>query len=105
MIRPLFCNVLVKPIKEEDKAGIILTPDPTQPHKGEIIAVGGGEYIPTITPLAPGMSSFNVFPPFPMVVSVGNKVLFYQQKKQEVYIDNEKYYLVDQKELLGVIDE
>lgn len=93
-ITPLFDNVLVKPLKAEEKtAGGIYLPDNAKekPQIGEVMAVGkgardeDGELIP-------------------MDVKVGQKVMFAKWGGNEVKIDNEEWKLVKQTDILAIVN-
>jgi co-chaperonin GroES (HSP10) len=110
MIRPLFGNVLLRPIKEDEKAGIILKPDPNAPQRGEVIDVGEGDYIPTFVqpPLQQhqcGTSFAGLIPfvpTYPLAVQRGDKVLFEKTRGKEVLIDQIAHYIIHQQDILGV---
>ncbi len=93
-IRPLFDNVLVKPVKAEVKsAGGIYLPDNVKekPQVGEVMAIGEGmhdEHGKLV----------------PMVVKVGQRVLFKKWGGDEVKVNNEEWKLVRQAEILAVVE-
>ncbi len=93
-IIPLFDNVLIRPIEAEEKtsSGIIL-PDTAKekPQMGEIIAVGPGK----ITPKGDKE---------PIVVKVGQKVMYKKWGGQEIKVDGEEMMLVEQKDILAVVE-
>ena len=92
-IKPLFGNVLVKPLGAETKtaSGIIL-PDSVKekPTIGEIMAIGEGN----ITPKGDRE---------PMVVKVGQKVMYKKWGGNEIKVENEEWTIVDQKDILAVV--
>ena len=92
-IRPLFGNVLIKPLEAETKtaSGIIL-PDSAQekPTIGLIMAVGTGN----VTPKGDRE---------PMVVKVGQKVVYKKWGGNEIKVGNEEWTMVDQKDILAVV--
>lgn len=93
-IKPLFGNVLIKPLEAETKtAGGILLPDTAKekPQIGTIMAVGDGE----ITPKGDK---------HPMVVKVGQKVMYKKWGGNEIKVGNEEWTIVEQKDILAVID-
>lgn len=101
MLTPLFGNVLIRPIKEEDQAGIIFNLSPQAPQRGEVISIGGGKF--TQTPVPPNTTTF--YPTLltvPILVKRGDKVLFYSNPKSEIILNNERLYIVDQEEIVGV---
>lgn len=94
-IKPLFDNVLIKPLEAEDKtaSGIIL-PDSAKekPQAGEIMAVGDGAW------------NEDGDGRIPMVVKVGQKVLFKKWGGDEVKIGNEEWKLVRQTDILAIME-
>ena len=93
-LRPLFDNVLIRPLEAEAKtaSGIIL-PDTAQekPTKGEIIAVGPGRV--TIK----GEKE-------PMMVKIGQIVMYKKWGGNEVKLNGEELTLVEQKDILAVVE-
>ncbi len=93
-ITPLFDNVLIKPLKAENKtAGGIYLPDNVKekPQVGEIMAVGEG----TI-----GENGKKV----PMVVKPGQKVMYTKWGGSEVKVENEEWKLVKQSDILAIVN-
>lgn len=92
-IEPLFDNVLVKPLEAEQKtaSGIIL-PDTAKekPQMGEVIAAGKGQVTPEGKVL-------------PMIVKVGDKVIYKKWGANEVKYEGEELLLVEQKDILAII--
>ena len=93
-INPLFDNVLVRPLEAETKtaSGIIL-PDSVKekPQIGVIMAIGKGHVTPEGKTL-------------PMVVKVGQKVMYKKWGGNEVKVNNEDWMLVEQKDILAIVD-
>jgi len=93
-LKPLFDNVLIRPLEAEAKtaSGIIL-PDTAQekPTMGEIIAVGPGKVTPKGEKEA-------------MVVKVGQRVMYKKWGGNEVKLNGEELTLVEQKDILAVIE-
>lgn len=93
-IKPLFGNVLVKPLEAETKtaSGIIL-PDSVKekPTMGEIMAVGPGEITPKGEKIA-------------MTVKVGQKVMYKKWGGNEVKVENVDWTIVDQKDILAIVE-
>lgn len=87
-IKPLADRVLVKPDAAEEKtaSGIIL-PDSAKekPLSGSVIAVGNGTKDEE------------------MVVKTGDKVLYGKYAGTEIELDNEKYLIMRQSDILAVI--
>lgn len=92
-VTPLFDNVLIKPLEAETKtsSGIII-PDSAKekPQMGEIVAVGAGKVD------SKGEKH-------PMVVKVGQKVLYKKWGGNEVKIKGEEWMLVSQEDILGIV--
>ncbi len=95
IIKPLFDNVLVKPVEAEKKsAGGIIIPDTAskeKPQIGEVMAVGAGAFDEAGKLI-------------PMVIKVGQKVLFKKWGGDEVKVENEEWKLVRQTDILAIIN-
>lgn len=93
-IKPLFDNVLVKPLEAQDRteSGIIL-PDTAKekPQTGLVMAVGEGHTNPEGKLL-------------PMKVKVGQKVMYKKWGGNEVKVGNEEWTIVEQKDILAILD-
>jgi chaperonin GroES len=93
-IQPLFDNVLVKPSKAEETrpSGIVL-PDTAKdkPQIGEIMAVGPGSV---------DEKGKNI----PMVVKVGQKVMYKKWGGNEVKVNGEEWMIVEQKDILAIMN-
>jgi len=78
--------------EEEEKKGGIIIPETAKekPQKGEVIAVGAGRLLKDGTHLSPS-------------VKKGDVVLFSKYAGDEVEIDDEKYLIVSEDEILAVI--
>lgn len=92
-IKPLFGNVLIKPLEAEAKtaSGIIL-PDTAQKESqaGIVMAVGPGE----ITPKGEKIQMF---------IKVGQKVMYKKWGGNEVKVGDEEWTMIEQKDILAVI--
>ncbi len=92
-IKPLFDNVLIKPLEAEEKtpSGIIL-PDTAKekPQIGLVMAVGKGK----VTPKGEKQ---------PMIVTVGDKVMYKKWGGNEVKVDGEEWTIVGQEDILAII--
>jgi len=92
-IKPLFNNVLVKPLEAETKtaSGIIL-PDSAKKESqvGEIVAVGPGD----VTPKGEKI---------PMTLKVGQKVMYKKWGGNEVKVKDKEWTIIDQKDILAVV--
>ena len=93
-IKPLFDNCLIKPLKAETKtAGGIYLPENAKekPQAGEIMAIGAGAYDESGKLI-------------PMVVKVGQKVMYTKWGGNEVKVENEEWKLVKQSDILAIIE-
>jgi len=93
-IRPLFDNVLIKPLEAEGKtpSGIIL-PDSAKekPQIGEVMAIGQGV-----------MDDGKIISGS-MIVKVGQKVMYKKWGGNEVKVGSEEWTIVEQKDILAII--
>lgn len=93
-IKPLFDNVLIKPLEAEERtaSGIIL-PDSAKekPQVGLVMAVGPGSHDDHGNQI-------------PMVVKVGQKVMYKKWGGNEVKVDGEEWTMVEQKDILAVVE-
>ena len=93
-IKPLFDYVLIKPLEGETKtpSGILLPETAKEkPQIGKVMAVGPG-----------GMSEDGK--KIPMVVKVGQKVMYKKWGGNEIKVESEEWLLVEQKDILAVIE-
>ncbi len=93
-IRPLFDRVVLKPLESESetKSGIILpTAAQEKSQLAEVVAVGSGKN-------AEGKE-------VGICVKVGDKVLYGKYTGTEVSVDEQKYVVVRQPDILAVIEE
>lgn len=95
-VRPLGDRVVVKPKPREEKTkgGVILpdTASKERPMQGEVIAVGPGRYTDDGKLI-------------PITVEVGQQVLFAKYAGTEFKIDDEEYLILQERDLLGIIQE
>lgn len=93
-IKPLFDNVLVKPLEGQTKtaSGIVL-PDSAKekPQMGEVMAVG------------PGAFDEDGEKRMPMEVKVGQKVLYKKWGGNEVKVNNEEWLIIEQKDIMAIV--
>ncbi|MBI3335313.1 MAG: co-chaperone GroES [Candidatus Portnoybacteria bacterium] len=91
---PLEDRVIVEPMTEEEKTkgGVYLpeTADKEKPEQGKVIAVGVGKM-------------FENGKRAPMEVKVGDKVVFTKYGPDEVKMDDKKYLIVRQSDILAII--
>ena|SRR5438105_11189240 len=94
-IRPLSDRLLVKRIEEQEtlKSGIII-PDSAQekPQEAVVIAVGPGKR------LEDGKL-------VPVDVQVGDRILFGKYSSSDITVDGEKYLIMREDEVLGVMEQ
>ena len=92
-IKPLFDNVLIRPLEAEEKtpSGIIL-PDSAKekPQVGLVMAVGHG-------------STNKDGKLIPMIVKVGQKVMYKKWGGNEIKVKNEEWTIVEQKDILAIV--
>jgi chaperonin GroES len=92
-IKPLFNNVLIKPLEAEEKtASGLYLPDSAKekPQMGEVMAVGDGD----VTPKGDKI---------PMVIKVGQKVMYKKWGGNEVKVGSEEWTIVEQKDILAIV--
>ena len=88
MIKPLADRVLIEPKEAETKtASGIYIPDTAKekPQQGKVIAVGPGKKDE------------------PMEVKVGNEVLYGKYAGTEVTVDDKKYLIVKESDILAIL--
>ena len=93
-IKPLFDNVLVKPVQADTKtAGGIYLPENVKekPQIGEVMAVGGGIYDDHGKLI-------------PMIVKIGQRILYKKWGGDEVKVGNDEWKLVKQSDILAIVD-
>lgn len=94
-IKPLGDNILIEPIKSEDKTktGILLpqTAEKERPEQGKVIAVGPGKKLPSGKRL-------------PMDVKKGDKVLFTKYGPNEIKVDGKEYLIAKEEDILAIIE-
>src|SRR5438105_602377 len=92
-IKPLFDNILVKPLKAEEKSsGGIYLPETAKekPQIGEVMAVGDG---------ARDENGKLI----PMILKIGQKVMYTKWGGNEVKVGNEEWKLVKQSDVLAIV--
>jgi len=95
-VSPLFDNVLIEPIKREEKttSGILLpqTTEGERPETGMVIAVGKGKKDKNGEMI-------------PMIVKPGDKVLFTKYGPNEIKVNNKEYLIARQEDILAIIED
>ena len=92
-IKPLFSNVLIRPIDaEETTASGIILPDSAKekPQVGVVMAVGEGH-------ISPKGDQEKI------VVKVGDKVMYKKWGGNEIKVENEEWTIVEQKDILAIV--
>ncbi len=95
IIKPLFDNVLVKPLEAEAKttSGILLPDNAREkPQMGEIMAVGQGV-------MDDGEIVKNS-----IIVKIGQKVMYKKWGGDEVKVKSETWMIVKQSDILAIVD-
>ena len=93
--QPLSNRVFIEPVEEDKmtKSGIVLpdTAEKEKPIKGKVVAVGPGKLSEKGERI-------------PMSVKVGNIVLFKKYGPDEIEIDEKKYLVGDEDDILAIIE-
>ena len=93
-IKPLFDNVLIRPLEAEAKtaSGIIL-PDSAKekPQVGEVMAIGPGATNEDGKLIS-------------VTVKIGQKVMYKKWGGTEVKVKNEEWTIVEQKDILAILE-
>lgn len=96
VLMPTGDNVIIKTAKDENQgktaSGIILASKNTQerPDKGEVVAVGTGRILNNGDRLQPS-------------VEVGDEVIFNKFAGTEIEVDEDKYLIIKEADILAVI--
>lgn len=93
-IKPLFDNILIRPVDAEEKTpGGIILPDSAKekPQIGEVMAVGDG-----------AVEDGKIVKDS-IVVKVGQKVMYKKWGGNEVKVNGEDWTLVEQKDILAIV--
>ena len=95
-IKPLADHILIEPIEEGEKteSGILLpeSAEKEKPQEGKVIAVGPGRKT----------SSGKIIP---VDVKVGDRVIFTKYGPTEVEIDDKKYLIAKEEDILAIVEE
>ncbi len=93
-IKPLFDNVLIKPLEAETRlpSGLVL-PDSAKekPQMGEVMAVGEGGLDEKGNKIV-------------MVLKVGQKVMYKKWGGNEIKVEGKEWMLVEQKDILAIVE-
>lgn len=99
-IKPLFDYVLIKPLEAEEKtpSGIVLPETAKEkPQMGEVMAVGPGDCKYSCEDDKNCQCS-------PMVIKVGQKVLYKKWGGNEIKVGTEEWLLIEQKDIMAVVE-
>ena len=94
-LKPLFDNVVVEHVEQQDKSsGGVFLPDTAKekPQEGVIRAVGSGR----VTDKGSVVD---------MHVKVGDRVLYRKYSGSEVKIDGTEYLIIPEKDILAIVDK
>src|SRR3989344_3685750 len=97
-INPLGDRVLIMPLNHHDEAltrsGIIIpeTVDKEKPHQGKVLAVGPGKWNEDGDALVP------------MMVKVGQTVVFSKYGPDEIKIGDKEYYVISESSILAILN-
>ncbi len=92
-LKPLTDHLIVKPLKEVKKSGLVLpeTAEKEKPERGEVVAVGPGRVLDNGNHLA-------------MSLKVGDKILFKKYAPDEIKIEEEEYLVLSESEVIAIIE-
>ncbi len=101
-IKPLFDNVLIRPVQQESKtpSGIVL-PDSAKekPQVGEVMAVGPGSGCGCDCDCDDKQCGCGK-----MIVKPGQKVLYKKWGGNEVKVGTEEWLIIEQKDVMAVVE-
>ena len=89
---PLDDRILIEPIEEKEKTGILAIPDAVRekPLSGKVIAIGND--------VADGATI-----PLYKLVEIGDEIVFGKYGGHELKLDGVKYMIVSRPDILGII--
>ena len=93
-LKPLGSRLVVEPIEQEDvtSSGIVLPETAKEkPQKGKVLAIGEGDRDDKGNRI-------------PLDVKVGDKVLFAKYSGTEIKIDQKKYLILKESDVLAIIE-
>lgn len=92
-LRPLHDHLIIKPIEEVTKGGIVLpdSVDREKSEKGEVLAIGVGKLLEN------GQRA-------PIDVKVGDKVIFKKYSPDEVKVGDDKFLVISESDVIAVIE-
>ena len=92
-LKPLGSRVVIEPLESEDvTAGGIVLPETAKekPQKGKVVAVGSGRLLDNGQKV-------------PLEVKVGDTVIFSKYAGTEIKLNDEKYLILSEKEVLAIL--
>lgn len=92
--KPMADRVLIQPVEEEEvKKGGIIIPDTAKekPQEGKVVALGSGK-------------KDDDGKAVPFEVKKGDRVLYSKYGGTEVSVDGEKYLIMREEDILGIMD-
>jgi chaperonin GroES len=93
-VKPIADRVLVEPIEEQEvKKGGIIIPDTAKekPQEGKVVAIGTGK-------------TSEKGEKIPFEVKKGDRVLFSKYGGTEITLNDKKYLIMREDDILGVVD-
>ncbi|MDD4412308.1 MAG: co-chaperone GroES [Patescibacteria group bacterium] len=94
-LKPLYMNVIVKPLADETitKFGIVIpdTVSKEKPEKGEVVAVGEGRLLDN------GQIA-------PLKVKVGDKVMFKKYSPEAIKLDDQEYLVIKEQDIMLIFE-
>jgi len=103
IIKPLFENILIKPIeqKKPEKKGIYIPPLNDEQIEGEVVAIGNGVNLPVVIK---GLGGFENLVRSEIAVKVGQHVVYKAFTATPVRINGEKHFLLNQRDVMGIVE-
>lgn len=101
-LKPLFNQVLIRPLPPEDQAGRIVVPEVARerPNRGVVVAVGDGhKWIPREWSQSPTPVKYSS----PLPVEIGDVVL-YERGGEDHRFDGELLHVTPIEHVLGVVE-
>lgn len=94
-IKPLSNNILIEPIKGEEKTktGILLpdTTDKERPEQGKVVAVGPGKKDKSGKVIA-------------LEIKIGDRVLFTKYGPNEIKVEDKEYLIAKEDDILAILE-
>ena len=91
-LKPLTDHLIVKPIKKQEKSGIVLPEDAKEKaEQGEVVATGPGRILDNGSRLE-------------MSVKIRDKIMFKKYAPKEIKVDNEEYFVLSESDVIAIIN-